>query len=116
MPGRNGYSPGRGEGDVLVVETDNLVDQVDQRTPHSDEAKVVERYQLDGVDNQGRRILKAEMTMTDPKFYTRPVVQTKRWAEVPNGRLLPYECPEEMWLDRIAERAQEAGVPNPFTP
>jgi hypothetical protein len=116
IPGRNGYSSGRWEGNVLVVETDNLVDQVDQRTPHSDEAKIVERYSLDGVDNQGRRILKAEMTMTDPKFYTAPVVQTKRWAEVPNGRLLPYECPEEMWLDRIAERAKEAGVPNPFNP
>jgi hypothetical protein len=116
IPGRNGYSSGRWEGNVLVVETDNLVDQVDQRTPHSDEAKVVERYSLDGVDAQGRRILKAEMTMTDPKFYDRPLVQTKRWAEVPNGRLLPYECPEEFWLDRIAERSKEAGVPNPFHP
>jgi len=37
----------------------------------------------------------------------------KSWAQVPNGRLLPYECPEEMWLDRIAERAKEAGVPVP---
>lgn len=116
IPGRNGYSSGRWEGDVLVVETDNLVDQVDQRTPHSDQATIVERYQLDGVDNQGRRILKAEMTMTDPVFYTKPVVQTKRWAQVPNGRLLPYECPEEFWLDRIAERAKEAGVPDPFDP
>ncbi len=116
IPGRNGYSTGRWEGDVLVVETDNLVDQVDQRTPHSEDAKVVERYQLDGKDAQGRRILKVEMTMTDPKFYTAPVVQTKRWAEVPNGRLLPYECPEEMWLDRIAERAKEAGVADPFNP
>lgn len=114
IPGRNGYSSGRWEGDVLVVETDNLVDQVDQRTPHSENATIVERYQLDGVDNQGRRVLKVEMTMTDPKFYTKPVVQTKRWAQVPNGRLLPYECPEEFWLDRIAERAAEAGVPNPF--
>jgi hypothetical protein len=117
IPGRNGYSSGRWEGDVLVVETDNLVDQVDQRsTPHSEEAKIIERYSLDGTDAQGRRILKAEMTMIDPKFYTQPVVMTKRWAEVPNGRLLPYECPEEMWLDRIAEIAKERGVPNPFDP
>jgi hypothetical protein len=53
------------------------------------------------------------MTMTDPVFYTKPVTLTKTWAQVPNGRVLPYECPEEMWLDRIAERAKEAGVPIP---
>jgi len=114
VPGRNGYSSGRWEGDVLVVETDNLVDQVDQRnTSHSDQAKIVERYSLEGKDAQGRRILKAEMTMTDPVFYTEPVKMTKRWAEVPNGRLLPYECPEEMWNDRVAKLAEEAGVPVP---
>jgi hypothetical protein len=114
VPGRNGYSSAHWEGDTLVVETDNLVDQVDQRnTSHSDQATIVERYSLDGKDEQGRRILKAEMTMTDPGFYTAPVKQTKRWAEVPNGRVLPYECPEEMWNDRIEKLAKEAGVPVP---
>jgi hypothetical protein len=114
VPGRNGYSSGRWEGDTLVVETDNLVDQIDQRTTsHSDQATIVERYSFDGKDAQGRRILKAEMTMTDPVFYTAPVNITKRWAEVSNGRLLPYECPEEMWNDRLEKLAKEAGVPVP---
>jgi hypothetical protein len=113
VPGRNGYSTGRWEGDTLVVETDNLVDQVDQRTPHSDQAKIVERYRLEGADEQGRRILTAEMTMTDPDFYTKPVTITKRWAQVPNGRLLPYECNEEIWRDRIEQLAKDAGVPVP---
>jgi hypothetical protein len=53
------------------------------------------------------------MTMTDPKFYTKPVVLTKSWAEVPNGRVLPYECPEEAWLDRQAEVAKQKGIPLP---
>ena len=113
VPGRNGYSSGRWEGDTLIVETDNLVDQLDQRTPHSDEATIVERYKLAGKDAQGRRLLTAEMTMTDPKFYTKPVVMTKTWAEVPNGRVLPYECPEEMWLDRQAEVAKQKGASLP---
>jgi hypothetical protein len=113
VPGRNGYSSGHWEGDTLVVETDNLVDQLDQRTPHSDEATIVERYKFDGKDAQGRNLLAVEMTMTDPKFYTKPVVVQKRWAQVPNGRVLPYECPEERWLDRIAEIAQKKGVPVP---
>jgi hypothetical protein len=113
VPGRNGYSTGRWEGDTLVVETDNLVDQVDQRYAHSDEAKIVERYSLEGKDDQGRRVLKAEMTMTDPKFYTQPVKAEKRWAEVPNGRVLPYECDQEAWDAKLEELAQKAGVELP---
>jgi hypothetical protein len=110
---RSGYSSGRWEGDTLVVETNNLVDAVDQRTAHSEDAHIVERYKLEGKDAQGRRILFVEMTMTDPKFYTQPVVMTKRWTEVPNGRLLPYECTAETWFERIEEMAKKAGVPVP---
>jgi hypothetical protein len=114
VPGRNGYSSGRWEGDTLVVETNNLVDQVDQRnTSHSANATIVERYSFDGKDAQGRQILKAEMTMTDPDFYTAPVKLTKRWAKVPNGRVLPYECNEEVWRDHIEKLAKDAGVPVP---
>ena len=43
---RDGYSTGRWEGDTLVIETTNLVEQVDQRYPHSAEARLVERYTL----------------------------------------------------------------------
>jgi len=113
VPGRNGYSMGRWEGDTLVVETDNLVDQVDQRYAHSDEAKIVERYTLQPKDEQGRRVLKAEMIMTDPKFYTEPVKAEKLWAEVPNGRVLPYECDQEAWDAKLEELAQKAGVKLP---
>lgn len=113
VPGRNGYSSGRWEGDTLVVETDNLVDQVDQRYPHSGEAKIVERYTLAGKDDQGRNLLKVEMTMTDPKFYTAPVKAEKTWAQVPNGRVLPYECNEENWTARLEELAHKAGVELP---
>lgn len=114
VPGRNGYSSAHWEGNTLVVETDNLVDQVDQRWAHSDEAKIVERYHLeDKPDAQGRRVLVADMVMTDPKFYTAPVSAQKRWAEVPNGRLLPYECPEDFWNHRLEELAKKAGVPLP---
>jgi hypothetical protein len=113
VPGRNGYSSGRWEGDTLVVETDNLVEQIDSRYPHSENATIVERYTVEGKDEQGRRILKAEMTMTDPDFYTEPVKAEKRWAQVPNGRLLPYECNEEFWHARLEELAQKAGVPLP---
>jgi hypothetical protein len=114
VPGRTGYSAGRWEGDVLVVETKNLVEQLDQRTtPHSEEARIVERYRLDGVDAQGRRLLAAEVTMIDPKFYTEPLKFTRRWARVPNGHLLPYECNEEVWRDRIDMLAEKKGAKVP---
>jgi hypothetical protein len=110
VPGRSGYSSGRWEGEVLVVETNNLVEQLDQRsTPHSDEATIVERYRVEGPDNQGRRMLAVEVTMTDPKFFTAPVVFTRRWTQTPNGHLLPYECNEEIWRDRVDSLAQKAG-------
>ena len=101
LPGRNGHSSGRWEGDTLVVETTHLVEQVDQRYAHSDQARVVERYRL--APAGGPRVLIAEMTMTDPIFYTQPVKADKRWAEVPNGHLLPYECAEEGWRIRLEQ-------------
>jgi len=113
VPSRSGYSEGRWEGDTLVITTNNLVEQVDQSYPHSDEAIVVERWKMEGKDAQGRRIMLVEMTMTDPKFYTEPVKLTKRFLEVPNGRILPYECTAETWHNRLEEMAKKAGVPMP---
>ena len=106
LPGRNGHSTGRWEGDTLVVETTNLVEQADQRFAHSDKARIVERYRMT-KGAKGERVLVAEMTLTDPVFYTKPVTAEKRWAEVPNGHLLPYECNEEAWnihLEKLAEK------------
>ena len=108
LPGRNGHSTGRWEGDTLVVETTNLVEQVDQRYAHSDKAKIVERYRMT-KGPKGERVLVNEMTMTDPVFYTQPVKAEKKWTEVPNGHLLPYECAEEAWnihLEQLAEKAR----------
>ena len=108
LPGRNGYSNGRWEGNTLVVETGSLVEQVDQRYAHSAKAKIVERYHLD-KGAKGEIVLVAEMTMTDPEFYTAPVTMTKKWAKVPNGHLLPYECAEENWIKHLEQLEKKAG-------
>ena len=102
VPGRNGHSSAHWEGDTLVVETTHLIEQVDQRYAHSSDAKIVERYSL-STDSRGTKVLTAEMTLTDPAFYTRPVTDTKKWAAVPNGHLLPYECAEEGWRIHLEE-------------
>jgi len=110
VPGRSGYSSGRWEGNELVIETTSLVEQLDQRTtPHSEHAVIVERYRVEGPDTQGRRVLVADVTMTDPEFYAQPVKFTRRWTEVPGGHLLPYECNEEFWFNRVEELAKKAG-------
>jgi hypothetical protein len=109
LPGRNGYSSAQWEGATLVVETTKLVEQVDQRYPHSDRARVIERYQLT-TSPRGERVLVIDMTLTDPVFYTRPVTGQKKWVEVPNGHLLPYDCAEEGWRKRI-EQLEKGGTP-----
>jgi hypothetical protein len=107
IPGRNGHSSGRWEGETLVVETTHLVEQVDQQYAHSDQARIVERYRLTtGAGNA--KVLVAEMTLTDPAFYTQPVKAEKKWALVPNGHLLPYECAEEGWNKRLEELERKA--------
>jgi hypothetical protein len=106
IPSRDGTSYGRWEGNTLVVETIALKEAVDQNSAHSDKAKIVERYTI-GKDDAGRKVLTAEMTMTDPAFYTKPVSATKRWLAVEGGRLLPYDCTEPQWEDQLDKLRQE---------
>ncbi len=106
FPTRNGFSTGYWDGDTLVIETFALMEQVDQAAAHSDQARIVERYTL-GRNDAGRRIISAELTMTDPVFYTAPVTVTKQWAELANGRMLHYECNEPDWEDFLNQRRRE---------
>lgn len=106
FPTRNGYSAGRWEGDTLVVDTKALAEQVDQQYAHSSNARVVERYRL-SKDEAGKDILTAEMTLTDPEFYTKPVTATKRWTRAEaDARMLPYECNEPTWLNHLQSLAK----------
>ena len=104
---RNGYSEARWEGNTLVVNTNQLKEQVDQRYAHSDKAKIVERYHME-KGPKGENVMVSEMTMTDPVFYTQPVTATKKWTQVPNGHLMTYECDEETWDNHLAELKKQA--------
>jgi hypothetical protein len=107
LPSRNGYSRGHWEGDTLVVDTTNLEEQVDQRYAHSANAKIVEKYHV-MMDDKGTKVLVDDFTLTDPDFYKKPVSDEKKWAYVPNGIMLPYECEEEGWLDHLADLKAKA--------
>jgi hypothetical protein len=69
-PKWNGYSVGRWEGDVFIVDSVGF----DDRTwldkfgyPHTDEMRLQERYRRIDADT-----LELTMTLTDPEYYTRP--------------------------------------------
>ncbi len=106
LPERNGYSTGRWEGNTLIVETAQLTEIVSQRFAHSDQARIVERYSL--TEEAGQKVLTAEMTLTDPAFYSKPVSETKRWSIVPNGFLMTYECNEPIWSKHLEELRKTA--------
>jgi len=112
FPDRNGYSEGRWKGDRLIVETTHLKEQLDQIYAHSNQARILEEYYLSQTDDN-KKILIAEMTMTDPEFYSEPVTATKKWLFVPGSRLLPYECNEPDWEQHIEDLRRQSGDRNP---
>ena len=115
FPNRQGYSAGHWEGDVLVVETTSITDGQDQRThPHSDQARMTERFSLH-TDTAGVEYLAWEMSMTDPVYYTEPVTASRKWARLENGAILPYNCTEEPWLKLLEMRRQQLHSGQPVT-
>lgn len=88
-----GHAIGHWEGDVLAAETVAMRGETNLEAsglPHSDQLVVKERFWL-ADDNT----LKDEITLVDPKAYTRPWTVTKTYARAPAGfTLLPYVCLE----------------------
>jgi hypothetical protein len=87
-----GYSVGRWEGDVLVVETSGFNDNVwldNAGRPATGALKVTERFVR---KNFGQ--MDIEITIDDPKTYTRPWSVTQQLAFQPDTELLEYICNE----------------------
>lgn len=110
-----GDSIGRWEGDTLVVETIGLKESVDQTAAHSDDAKLIERYSIEQDEHSGQRLLKGEVTIIDPTFYSRPVAFTRVWAPLTNGRMMVYDCTEPAWEDHL-DALRKLGQPRPVAP
>jgi hypothetical protein len=86
---RLGYSVGRWEGDVLVVETSRINWSYfdNDGTPQSERVRVLERYTLS--DDQSR--LDFHMTVMDPATLTEPATFDRYWLAL-GGELQRYEC------------------------
>jgi len=91
-PSFNGYSSGRWEGDTLVVETNGFRDGIwlDRNgSPMTEAARMTEKFRR---LNFGR--LDIELTIDDPKAYTKPWTVTLHQLIVPDTELLDYFCQE----------------------
>jgi hypothetical protein len=89
-PTPNGYSSGKWEGDTLVVQTNGLRDDawLDRNgSPLTSSAKMTERFRR---ANYGR--LEIELTVDDPKAYTKPWTVNLNQSIVLNTELLDYFC------------------------
>ena len=87
-----GYSVGKWEGDTLVVETigQNGKTWLDMRgLPGTESLKVIERYTR---PNMGR--VDIDVTIEDPKMYTKPWNVKFSWRLVPDTDLIESICEE----------------------
>ena len=89
-----GNGVGRWEGDTLVIDSIGFKDKLswidDDAHPHSDAMHVVERWSRPDADH-----LAHEVTIEDPKFYTKPWTFSRVFTAMPPGQeLYEYACDE----------------------
>jgi len=89
-PSWNGYSVGKWQADTLVVETVGFRDGtwLDRSgSPMTEAAKVTEKFRRTNFGN-----LEIEVTVDDPKAYTKPWTVRLHQLLVPDTELLDYYC------------------------
>ncbi len=92
LPWWFGYSTAKWDGDTMVVESTGFLEDSwadEQGSPLSNQARVTERIRR---PNYGT--LEVEITVNDPKFYTRPWTVTATQRLLPNEELIEFVCAE----------------------
>ena len=104
-PAWNGYSTGKWEGDTLVVESSGYKDGQWLDTagdPFTDAAKITERFRRPDFGH-----LQIEITVNDPKAYTKPWTVTVNQILASDTDLLEFVCKEnERDLEHIKAAAE----------
>jgi hypothetical protein len=94
LPSRTGISRARWEGQVLVVETTNILpDHEGSRYPASPALRVVERLSL---EEQGKQLVN-EITFHDPAVYETPVTVRMVYKAAPGVEVGEYICQQDLW-------------------
>jgi hypothetical protein len=89
-----GYSIGKWEGDTFVVDTKGFNDQTwldDGGHPHSEAYHSIERFRRPDFGH-----LDLEITIEDPKMYTRPWKSTIHFEFFPDMELMESVCENEL--------------------
>jgi len=89
-----GDGVGKWDGDTLVIDLIGFKDKLswidDDAHPHSDAMHVVERWSRPDADH-----LAHEVTVEDPKFYTKPWTFSRVFTAMPSGdELYEFACDE----------------------
>jgi hypothetical protein len=88
-----GYSVGRWDGDTLVVGTAGYNDRTTidlAGHPHTEGLHMTERYHRRDIGH-----LDVQVTLDDPKAYTRPWTLPMEFTLIPDGDLIEYVCENE---------------------
>ena len=89
-PGWFGYSAGKWQGNTLVVDTVGLNEKTwldDIGHPHSDALHIIERFRRPDFGH-----IVVEVTIDDPKAYTKPWTVSIPWVYVADTELLDWVC------------------------
>lgn len=93
LPTWFGHSIGRFEKDALIVDTVGFNGKTRLDTlghPHSDQMHVIQRFEFTDADH-----LAYEVTIDDPKTYTRPWKNTRVFTRMkPGEEIIEYSCEE----------------------
>ncbi len=98
----SGDSVGHWEGDTLVIDTVNFNGRTKLDTighPHSDQLHVVQRFTRTDLGH-----ISHEITIDDPKTYTKPWKNTRIFTLRPDWEIMEYSCEENnksLWEGRI---------------
>ena len=102
-----GYSVGKWDGDVLVVETTGFNDNVwldNAGTPATEQLRVTEKFVRKNFGS-----IDIEITIDDPKAYTKPWTVTQSLTFQPDTELLEYICNENNKYFDIIPKAEGRG-------
>jgi hypothetical protein len=93
FPSYNGYSVGRWEGNVLVVQTAGVREDVQfMNMPHSDRMRITERFRLPSPDR-----LEIDVTIEDPVTLEKPYSFTFGYRRLRDYQILENICDNNRW-------------------
>src|SRR5579864_4757115 len=104
-----GYSVGHWEGDTLVVTTAGFNDRTTLDLAghsHTEALRVTERFRRRDAGH-----IDLQVTLEDPKAYTRPWTLPIELELVPDGELIEYVCEDRSAPHLVGKRGDEFKIP-----